>query len=202
MAAGKNAVEKIKVYTLMNVCTGNLLEAPVNNYGWWSGKPEKLKKRNWTIGQFQYENQFVLSNFILNNNMPDHTYLHSGYGCSVMWVKEDEIDELYASVAACIIQHYCLQNGDAKQNQIFGAFLFSMGIEVFSSVNVSTFPQMRSYLRKAKKGKQFLQFLDAHGMLQFVQYGKTGSTQHCASFAEIEVVSKDMSEIDKVFAYK
>ena len=199
----KKEKKQIKVYSLMSVSNGHILSATVRNTG---HLKHAAKDCNYTIGQFNTASLDTLNHFI--DDLPDERkqnqyFMKYGYGFQQVWVKETEIEDLYLIIASSIINNFSTYTSKkAKENQVFGAFLFSLGIETFLNADISTLVQMGSFLRKKKLAKEFLLFLDTNGILGFLGTSYTHINKIIKfSFAEIDLVERQIEDVEKTWPF-
>lgn len=192
--------KETKVYTLMNVCSAKLLLAKAGGYYRNTGNP-----RNYTIGQFNFYDRQVLEQLIGSSiaSLPTPTSTsYNNFVPEVIWVKKSKIQDLYAAVACSVFSNrfniFSRTRRDKLENQLIGAFLLSLGTDKLLDSDVVTFAKFYSFLRKQKLGKEFLTFLDKHDMLFY--YAFDNQTKVSFKMVELELVEKNLSEIDTNFA--
>ena len=198
-----------KVYSLMNVFNGNILTASLHSVPWrtkvaFEKSKESIlhtRKRNWKLSQFNI-NREMLDNFI-NDTKIDNSWT---MGVHKIWVKEDQIDELYTALAWATLNNYC--NWE-KQTALFGAFIFHLDANLFIEYESFKAPaNNEKYLKDHKLGKQFLTFLEEFGVLSYSQgsYNLVNGTWQRVKekrspfcMAELELVSREIKDVNVVF---
>ena len=197
-----------KVYSLMNVTNGNILSATLHGMYWnttHSDKTVHVRKRNWKLSQFNIHGNEVLDYF-LNGNAIEATGRYT-MGVQEIWVKEDEIDLLYASLACCVLCNFT--RVWENQKVVFGAFILNENPEEF--LTRSKFKSPMKELVQRKLGKKFLMFLEQCKVLSFNTGGFTCSGgkwvakpegRNFFAFNEIELICKERQEIVTSFEYE
>ena len=101
----KKERDETEYYSLLNVVNGNILSAALNPIPW--NKQYSVEKcerpRNWKLSQFQVQNTEVLTYFVESEKI-DNRY---SMGIYEIWVKEEDIDELYKALAISCINNFC-----------------------------------------------------------------------------------------------
>lgn len=187
-------------YSLMNITNANILSSTIFlPQNWWRMKPGEVftKRRTWKLGQFCLGKSIVLENFI-NSEAFDTTYSMSA---EEIWVKEEEIDDLYAVIAFSVLTSFCSYD---KQSALIGAFLFQKSPELFLAEDFLTkHNQLFSMLKRLKLGKEFLEFLESFGVLRFsnTRYNSPNKKTYNFSCAELELVSRERKDIRTILSY-
>lgn len=195
-------------YSLMNVTNGNILSASLNPVSW-SFRVDKGKlhtrQRNWKLSQFQSESVEVLDHFINAETIESRW---NSMGVHEIWVREEDIDSLYATLAMATLRNFC---GYAKQKSLFGAFLFHKDPKMFIELDFTSRDGDASrILKEHKLGKEFLEFLETFGVLSFNRGGhryqngtwtQVPEKRSFFSVAEIELVERQRKDIVTTFEY-
>lgn len=196
-------------YSLMNVTNGNILSASLNPVSW-SFRVDKGKlhtrQRNWKLSQFQIDNSEVLD-FFINSEKIDSRWT---MGVHEIWVKEEDIDSLYAALALATLRNFCGQWNYDKQKSLFGAFLFHKDPKLFIELDfTATKNSAFSQLKTLKAGHEFLEFLESFGVLSFskgqeYKNGKWVDREGRSFFstAELDLVKRQRKDIVTCFEYK
>jgi hypothetical protein len=196
-----------KFYSIMNVTNGNILSAALNGVSYSRRNKDKVhtRQRNWKLSQFQVESIDVLDHFINAETIEGRWSM----GVHEIWVKEEDIDSLYGTLAMATLRHFC---GYAKQKALFGAFLFHKDPKLFIELDfTSRESDGPKILKERKLGKEFLEFLETFGVLSFNRGGHryvNGKWIHVEekrsffSVAEIDLVERERKNIVTTFEYK
>jgi hypothetical protein len=196
-----------KFYSIMNVTNGNILSAALHgvSYSYRNKDKTHIRKRNWKLSQFQSESVDVLDHFINAESIEGRWSM----GVHEIWVKEEDIDELYGTLAMATLRHFC---GYDKQKALFGAFLFHKDPKLFIELDfTSRNGDASRILREKKFGKDFLDFLESFGVLSFNRGGhryvggkwlQVEDKRSFFSVAEIDLVERERKDIITTFEYK
>lgn len=138
------------------------------------------------------------------------TTLNSQLGVHEIWVKEEDIDYLYAALALATLRSFCGQWNYEKQRSLFGAFLFHKDPKLFIELDFAGNKHAAATQLKAlKAGKEFLEFLESFGVLSFSkgQEYKNGKwvdrgDRSFFSTAELDLVKRQRKDIVTCFEYK
>lgn len=197
-------------YSLLNITNGNILSAPLNPAQYrWGGDDSKLitRQRNWKLSQFQTEHSSVLDSFI-NNASIDTPFYWRSMGVHEVWVKEEDIDSLYAVLALVTLNNFCGYYSSEKQKALFGAFLFHKDPKLFIDIDfTATRNSASSELKKMKAGKEFLEFLESFGVLSFAkgrqyvggQWVESTEDRCFFSISELDLVKRQRKDIITTF---
>ena len=195
-----------KVYSLLNVTNGCVLSAKLNSVSTWNKETGTIltRRRNWKLSQFQQWGPDILDYFI--NAAPMSDPYHWSMGTHEIWVKEEDIDELYTMLGLATLRNFCSWD---KQQILFGAFLFHKDPKMFLESDLSTRKDnAKKMMKDLKCGKEFMEFLEAFGVLSF-QKREYNSQTHRAeethkyffSSNELELISRERKEIITTFEY-
>lgn len=194
-------------YSLLNLINGQILSAPLNGFNSWSLKQGETfsRRRNWKTGQFILAGSDILEHFI--NNVPlDASY---SLGISEIWVKEEDIDDLYAMLAFSVL--YSLYHWE-KQPALIGAFLFQKDPQLFLDTDfTSRHGSLYPIIIKLKLGKELIEFLETFGVLRFTEsecrrlsgqwVTNPDVKTYSFSTSEFELIKRERKDIQTVFSY-
>jgi hypothetical protein len=195
-----------KFYSIMNVTNGNILSAPLNGVSYfYRNKKVHKRRRNWKLSQFQVESIYVLNHFINSEPIENKWSM----GVHEIWVKGEDIDSLYRTLAMATLRHFCEYT---KQKALFGAFLFHKDPKLFIELDfTSRESDGPRILRERNLGKEFLEFLETFGVLSFNRGGhqyvngkwvQITEKRSFFSIAEIDLVERERKDIVTTFEYK
>lgn len=196
-------------YSLLNIVNAQVLSGLLKGASDWKLKPGETfkRRRNWNITQFYLGGTDILDYFI------NETPLDSRYslGVSEIWVKEEDIDQLYAVLAISVMSSLCTYD---KQAALVGAFLFQKDPQLFLREDfTSRHNCLLPIILRLKLGKEFIDFLESFGVLQFTEakykysssvghYVTTNNTKtYTFSMAEFELIKRERKDIQTMFTY-
>ena len=178
--------------SLMNVTNGNILSARLNPIPWGASRKEvHVRPRNFKISQFQTGPDIL--NYFVNSESIESRW---SMGVHEIWVKPEDVDELYTVLAATCLNNFC--PSWKKQSALFGAFLFHKDPDLFMSLDFTSTVMAADRILKAEKlGKDFLFFLEEFNILSFIKshYGSYAQKLTFFSTSEIEVVKRQRKDI-------
>jgi hypothetical protein len=188
-------------YSLMNVTNGNILSAHLNSMSWSASRKEvHVRQRNFKISQFQTESSSVLKYFINNEDMDTRAWC--SMGIHEIWVKEEDIDELYLVLALA-----CLCNFSPswdKNKALVGAFLFHKDPQLFLTEDfMGTYNSATKVLKNNHLGKEFLEFLESFNVLSFIKerYGEGANKRSFFSTSELDLIKRERKDIITKFEH-
>lgn len=199
-------------YSLMNVTNGNILSAKLNGVYYYHQSKDKVhtRKRNWKLSQFQIDD-FDLLDYFVNGEKIDIDARWS-MGVHEIWVKEEDLDELYAVLAISTLRNFCGRYNHDKQKSLLGAFLFHKDPKLFLEKEwTGTRNSPVALLKELKAGKEFLEFLESFGVLSFAKQGNKyvngkwvtlDGSRHFFSVAELEVVKRQRKDIITTYEHR
>ena len=185
-------------YSLMNITNANILSARLNDLSWdTQRKKTHMRQRNFKISQFQTHHYDILTYFLNSESMETRWTM----GVHEIWVKKEDIDDLYAVLAIACLNNFC--NSWEKQNALFGAFLFNKDPDLFIATDfVSSQQKSVSLLKQLHLGKEFLEFLETFNVLSFIKRsGQNQGVRNFFSVAELELIARPRKDIITKFEY-
>jgi hypothetical protein len=194
-------------YSLLNLVSAQTLSGQLKQAYTWNMKPGETfsRRRNWNITQFYLGGTDILEYFI-NGVSLDTSY---SLGSTEIWVKEEDIDQLYAVLAFSVMTSLC---NYAKQSSLVGAFLFQKDPQLFLDEDFTNkHNSLFTMIIQLKLGKEFIEFLESFGVLKFTEASyirhsgqykqKQDRKTYSFSTAEFELIKRERKDIQTMFTY-